>query len=117
MKRAQISHGRHIEKMIVKAVRGLKDVQIQKEGLTNKAYPIKSIFDLEAELNALMATIPPGQTAKADNLLQWYPEQFKVKEYLGQTPPYPKPPPKKDMKDMDFQYEAQPEEAPPAKKK
>jgi hypothetical protein len=109
MKINQIKHGTHIEKMIVKAVRGLNELQIRNNGLTDKAYPIKSIFDLEAELRGLIGTLPADQQGNADNLLQWYPEQYKVKKYLGQTPH------KKGARDFEIQTEAQPEVATPAK--
>ena len=107
MKRSQIKHGIHIEKMIVKAVRGLSELQIKNNGLTNKAYPIKNIFDLEAELRELIDTLPADQQIKADNLLQWYPEQYEVKKYLGQTP-------HKGRKKGAVDYEIQVGEAPPA---
>jgi hypothetical protein len=93
--------------MIVKAVRGLSELQIKNNGLTNKAYPIKNIFDLEAELRELIDTLPADQQIKADNLLQWYPEQYEVKKYLGQTP-------HKGRKKGAVDYEIQVGEAPPA---
>lgn len=86
MKQAQIKHGQHIEMMIVKAVRGLKDTQIKSAGLEGRTYPIKSIFDLEAELASLLEKVPADIQAKADNVLQWYPEEYEVKKTLGQLP-------------------------------